>query len=159
NRRGGLHHELRQDLRHDTGCTRERIHPHPVLLEPRCTRRSRRSLNCSAVPPRERGRNRRSTGDTRMWISYLYESLEICIITIGLVNSLDGKLVSHIPNDILSRELTKWGLTMEDVLSKLFNEFDRKKISRRHWLQALGLASVISPMAAFGQGSCSSPET
>src|SRR5215475_6837229 len=48
---------------------------------------------------------------------------------------------------------------MEDVLSKLFNEFGRNKISRRHWLQALGLASVMSPMAAFGQGSCSSPET
>jgi hypothetical protein len=36
-----------------------------------------------------------------MWISYLYASLEICFITIRLVNSLDGKLVSHIPNDIL----------------------------------------------------------
>ena len=51
------------------------------------------------------------------------------------------------------------GLAMEDVLSKLFNEFDRNKISRRHWLQGLGLVSVMSPMAAFGQGSCSSPET
>ena len=48
---------------------------------------------------------------------------------------------------------------MEDVLSKLFNEFDRNKISRRHWLQGLGLVSVMSPMVAFGQGSCSSPET
>jgi len=47
---------------------------------------------------------------------------------------------------------------MEDALSKLFNDFDRGRISRRHLLQALGLAAVASPIAAFGQGSCSSPE-
>jgi len=48
---------------------------------------------------------------------------------------------------------------MEDALSKLLNEFDRGGISRRQLLRALGLAAVVSPMAAFGQGSCSSPET
>ena len=42
-------------------------------------------------------------------------------------------------------------LSMED--------YARKNISRRHLLQALGLAAVASPMAAFGQGRCSSPET
>src|SRR6516162_485589 len=42
-------------------------------------------------------------------------------------------------------------LSMED--------YGRKNISRRHLLQALGLAAVASPMAAFGQGRCSSPET
>jgi catechol 2,3-dioxygenase-like lactoylglutathione lyase family enzyme len=48
---------------------------------------------------------------------------------------------------------------MEDALSKLFNEFDCNRISRRHLLQAFGLATVASPLAAFGQGRCSSPET
>jgi predicted enzyme related to lactoylglutathione lyase len=43
---------------------------------------------------------------------------------------------------------------MEDVLSKLFNDFDRGKISRRHLLQLLGAAAVAAPMASFGQGSC-----
>src|SRR5580704_14699169 len=48
---------------------------------------------------------------------------------------------------------------MEDVLSKLFNDFDRGKISRRHLLQLIGAAAVTAPMAGFGQGSCSTPET
>jgi len=43
---------------------------------------------------------------------------------------------------------------MEDILSRLFNDFDRGKISRRHLLQALGVAAVAAPMGALGQGSC-----
>src|SRR6516162_1486249 len=50
-------------------------------------------------------------------------------------------------------------LAMKDALSGLFNDFDRKNISRRHLLQALGLAAVASPMAALGQGRCSTLET
>jgi catechol 2,3-dioxygenase-like lactoylglutathione lyase family enzyme len=43
---------------------------------------------------------------------------------------------------------------MEDVISKLFNDFDRGAMSRRRLLQALGLAAAAGPIAAFGQGSC-----
>src|SRR5262245_35474018 len=43
---------------------------------------------------------------------------------------------------------------MEDLLSKLFNDFDRGVISRRRLLQALGIAAATMPMAGFGQGSC-----
>src|SRR4051812_30078403 len=45
-------------------------------------------------------------------------------------------------------------LSMEDLLSKLFNDFDRGMISRRHLLQALGMAAVTAPITGFGQGSC-----
>lgn len=43
---------------------------------------------------------------------------------------------------------------MDDALTKLFGEFDRGTVSRRQLLQALGIAVVASPMAAFAQGSC-----
>lgn len=43
---------------------------------------------------------------------------------------------------------------MEDALTRLFNDFDRGKVSRRQLLQALGIAAVATPVAAFGQGSC-----
>lgn len=46
---------------------------------------------------------------------------------------------------------------MEDVISKLFNDFDRGGMSRRRLLQALGLAAAAGPMAAFGQGRCGGP--
>lgn len=42
-----------------------------------------------------------------------------------------------------------------DELSKLFGAYDRGTISRRHLLQALGLATVGMPLArALGQGQC-----
>src|SRR4051812_48260548 len=41
-----------------------------------------------------------------------------------------------------------------DPLEKMFAEFDRGTVTRRQLLQALGLAAVAAPMAAFGQGSC-----
>jgi hypothetical protein len=42
-----------------------------------------------------------------------------------------------------------------DEITRLFNSYDRGTISRRHLLQALGLAAVGLPLArAFGQGSC-----
>src|SRR5215208_5264663 len=42
-----------------------------------------------------------------------------------------------------------------DDLSRLFASYDRGTISRRHLLQALGLAAVAAPLArAFGQGQC-----
>ncbi len=43
---------------------------------------------------------------------------------------------------------------MEDRLSRLFNEFDRGKLSRRHLLQLLGAAAVAAPIGAYAQGSC-----
>lgn len=43
---------------------------------------------------------------------------------------------------------------MDRALAKLFEEFDRGTISRRHLLQALGLAAVAAPLSAFGQGRC-----
>ncbi len=44
---------------------------------------------------------------------------------------------------------------MDDVLARLFNDFDRGTISRRRLFQALGIAAVSTPLArAFGQGSC-----
>src|SRR5215510_15487180 len=43
---------------------------------------------------------------------------------------------------------------MEDSLSRLFNDFDRGRMSRRQLLQALGVAAVSAPMAAYGQGQC-----
>jgi catechol 2,3-dioxygenase-like lactoylglutathione lyase family enzyme len=39
-------------------------------------------------------------------------------------------------------------------LNRLFSAFDRGLISRRQLLQALGIAAVIKPVAAFAQGSC-----
>src|SRR6478672_1354609 len=42
-----------------------------------------------------------------------------------------------------------------DDITRLFASYDRGTISRRHLLQALGLAAVGMPLArAFGQGSC-----
>ncbi|MEO7084544.1 MAG: VOC family protein [Gemmatimonadaceae bacterium] len=44
---------------------------------------------------------------------------------------------------------------MDPTLTRLFNDFDHGKISRRHLLQALGVAAVAAPLtAAFGQGRC-----
>ena len=42
-----------------------------------------------------------------------------------------------------------------DDLTRLFTAYDRGTISRRHLLQALGMAAVAAPLArAFGQGRC-----
>src|SRR5262249_60365099 len=41
-----------------------------------------------------------------------------------------------------------------DGLGKLFADFDRGRISRRHLLQALGVAVALRPAAAFAQGQC-----
>jgi len=42
-----------------------------------------------------------------------------------------------------------------DDLTRLFSAYDRGTISRRHLLQALGMAAVAAPLArAFGQGQC-----
>jgi catechol 2,3-dioxygenase-like lactoylglutathione lyase family enzyme len=42
-----------------------------------------------------------------------------------------------------------------DELTRLFSAYDHGTISRRHLLQALGLAAVAAPLArAFGQGQC-----
>jgi catechol 2,3-dioxygenase-like lactoylglutathione lyase family enzyme len=42
-----------------------------------------------------------------------------------------------------------------DDLTRLFAAYDRGTISRRHLLQALGMAAVAAPLArAFGQGQC-----
>ena len=43
---------------------------------------------------------------------------------------------------------------MQDQLSRLFSDYDRGRISRRRLLQALGIAAVIRPAVALGQGSC-----
>jgi electron transfer flavoprotein alpha subunit len=43
---------------------------------------------------------------------------------------------------------------MSDALTKLFSDFDRGDISRRHLLQMLGAAAVVRPALAFAQGSC-----
>ncbi|HXI32129.1 MAG TPA: VOC family protein [Vicinamibacterales bacterium] len=43
---------------------------------------------------------------------------------------------------------------MSADLGRLFADFDRGRISRRHLLQALGLAVAIRPAAAFAQGQC-----
>lgn len=43
---------------------------------------------------------------------------------------------------------------MSDMVQKLFNDFDRGLISRRHLLQVLGVAAVARPAMAFAQGSC-----
>jgi catechol 2,3-dioxygenase-like lactoylglutathione lyase family enzyme len=43
---------------------------------------------------------------------------------------------------------------MSDALTRLFNDFDRGRISRRRLLQALGMAAAIRPMSAFAQGQC-----
>src|SRR6185503_19868817 len=42
-----------------------------------------------------------------------------------------------------------------DELARLFSDFDRGVITRRHLLRALGIGAVAAPFAkAFGQGSC-----
>jgi catechol 2,3-dioxygenase-like lactoylglutathione lyase family enzyme len=45
---------------------------------------------------------------------------------------------------------------MSDLLTTLFNDFDRGRLSRRRLLQALGLAAAARPVSAlaFGQGQC-----
>lgn len=43
---------------------------------------------------------------------------------------------------------------MSDALGRLFSDFDRGLISRRHLLQVLGVAAVTRPAMAFAQGSC-----
>jgi catechol 2,3-dioxygenase-like lactoylglutathione lyase family enzyme len=43
---------------------------------------------------------------------------------------------------------------MSDALARLFNQFDQGHFSRRQLLQALGIAAVIRPAAAFAQGTC-----
>jgi len=43
---------------------------------------------------------------------------------------------------------------MPDQLSRLFSDYDRGLISRRRLLQALGVAAVMRPAIALGQGSC-----
>ena len=43
---------------------------------------------------------------------------------------------------------------MSDAMARLFDQFDRGHISRRHLLQALGVAAVVRPAAAFAQGTC-----
>jgi predicted enzyme related to lactoylglutathione lyase len=49
-------------------------------------------------------------------------------------------------------------MMMKKAISELFNDFDRGKISRRHLLQALGLAAAAAtPLATFGQGQCGGP--
>ena len=43
---------------------------------------------------------------------------------------------------------------MQDPLSRLFSDYDHGRISRRRLLQALGVAAVMRPAIALGQGSC-----
>src|SRR5689334_18393993 len=43
---------------------------------------------------------------------------------------------------------------MPDQVSRLFSDYDRGLISRRRLLQALGVAAVMRPAIALGQGSC-----
>ena len=47
---------------------------------------------------------------------------------------------------------------MSDDVTKLFNEFDRGRLSRRQLFQALGLsaagAALLTPSASFAQGQC-----
>ena len=43
---------------------------------------------------------------------------------------------------------------MSDALARLFNDFDRGRISRRRLLQALGVAAAVRPISAFAQGQC-----
>src|SRR6185503_8308431 len=43
---------------------------------------------------------------------------------------------------------------MSDHVAKLFNDFDRGRLTRRALLTALGLAAVVRPVSMFAQGSC-----
>jgi catechol 2,3-dioxygenase-like lactoylglutathione lyase family enzyme len=43
---------------------------------------------------------------------------------------------------------------MADVLTQLFSDFDRGRISRRRLLQALGIAVAVRPTMALAQGQC-----
>ena len=43
---------------------------------------------------------------------------------------------------------------MSDVLTTLFDDYDRGRLSRRRLLQALGVAMAVRPAMAFAQGSC-----
>src|SRR5678809_1502549 len=45
-------------------------------------------------------------------------------------------------------------MNMSEALARLFNDFDRGRISRRRLLQALGVAAALRPMSAFAQGQC-----
>src|SRR3954468_19390874 len=54
---------------------------------------------------------------------------------------------------------THWSLPVDD-LTRLFSAYDRGNISRRHLLQALGLAAVSLPLGrALGQGQCAGRAT
>jgi catechol 2,3-dioxygenase-like lactoylglutathione lyase family enzyme len=43
---------------------------------------------------------------------------------------------------------------MADIVTTLFNDFDRGRLTRRQLLQALGVAVAARPAAAFAQGQC-----
>ena len=43
---------------------------------------------------------------------------------------------------------------MSDHVAKLFNDFDRGRLTRRALLTALGIAGAIRPLSAFAQGQC-----
>ena len=43
---------------------------------------------------------------------------------------------------------------MTNDFTTLFNQFDRGRLSRRHLLQALGIAVALQPASAFAQGQC-----
>jgi len=43
---------------------------------------------------------------------------------------------------------------MSDAVTRLFHDYDRGLISRRHLLQALGVAVALRPLSAFAQGQC-----
>jgi catechol 2,3-dioxygenase-like lactoylglutathione lyase family enzyme len=43
---------------------------------------------------------------------------------------------------------------MSDVPTRLFHDYDKGLISRRHLLQALGVAAALRPLSAFAQGQC-----
>src|SRR5438046_2229675 len=43
---------------------------------------------------------------------------------------------------------------MSSDVKNLFDAFDRGRMSRRHLLQALGIAAALRPAAAFAQGQC-----
>src|SRR5262245_28062993 len=43
---------------------------------------------------------------------------------------------------------------MADILTQLFSDFDRGRISRRRLLQALGIAVAVRPTMALAQGQC-----
>src|ERR1051326_7479159 len=76
----------------------------------------------------------------------------------AIVQLLSGRTCTTVRNEIICRFKRGGLMTNNDALSSLFRDFDNGRLSRRQLLQALGLAAVASPIAAFGQGSCSAPE-